>query len=58
MEILGGIYLDIVIIGGSDGPTQLYLAGNTAFVFIMLAIICLLVFGVVLWFSRNKKSKI
>jgi Na+-transporting methylmalonyl-CoA/oxaloacetate decarboxylase beta subunit len=50
--------MDIGVIGGADGPTTIFVSSSISkYVFIAVTILCIAVFGIIIWTVRKRKSK-
>ena len=50
--------MDIGIIGGADGPTEIFVtAGTSLYVIVTIVIICITVVGIIILKIRKGKSK-
>lgn len=50
--------MDIGIIGGSDGPTSVFIASSYSWYEIaIIAIVCILAIGLIVWLIRKNKKK-
>jgi Na+-transporting methylmalonyl-CoA/oxaloacetate decarboxylase beta subunit len=50
--------MDIGVIGGADGPTTIFVSSSiSTYAFIAVAILCIAVFGIIIWTVRKRKSK-
>ena len=49
--------MDIGIIGGADGPTTIFLSsGASLYIAIAVVILCIIVFGVIIYINNKRKS--
>ncbi len=52
-----GLYMDIGIIGGADGPTSIYVSSDTnLYTIIAVVILCILVLGVIIRMNNKRKN--
>jgi Na+-transporting methylmalonyl-CoA/oxaloacetate decarboxylase beta subunit len=50
--------MDISIIGGSDGPTVIYItSGSTKYVIVLLIVVCIAVVGLIMLKKKKDKAK-
>lgn|GEM_PF-930240 len=54
---IGGINLDVKIIGGADGPTSVFITGSGFYVLISIIALCIVIAVYLIHRKRNRKRK-